>query len=300
MIPLNVSAVFGSDAGSLVTSLQSDENIVGNASPVEVLTFCGAILVAYIAGLFAAYYLKRRFSHKIRRDHLDFWIRFLRVLLILAAVAVTVPQLFDAGSVVIAGIVIGLIAIFAFAGQKVVTNLVAGLSLMYGRQFSAGDFVTIGNVTGTVISLDLFTTCIRTTEGVTVTLPNDSVYNNPISNYHADVARRYVYDVGIRYRDDIPRAIAIITGILDRHTFVLKSPAPEVFVSDLGPSSVNIRIRAWVPSVWANTRDDSVLKTALLPQVKCALAEAGIGIPFPQTTVWFGDKTVDPESSGTR
>jgi small-conductance mechanosensitive channel len=65
--------------------------------------------------------------------------------------------------------------------------------------------------------------------------------------------------------------------------------APEVFVSDLGQSSVTIRTRVWFPSVWANTQDDVSLRTAIIPQLKAALKKAGIEVPFPQQEVWFGN-----------
>jgi len=263
---------------------------VGTASPAELVEFAVAIIIAYIAGVFAAYYLKRRFSHRVKRDHLDFWIGVMRILFVLAAIAITFPPFFDAGLILVLWILIGSLAVFALSGQKVIANAVAGFALMYERPFASGDFICVGETSGTVVSITLFATMVRTVRGVTVHIPNDQVYTTASSNYYSNVARRYDYEINIRYRDDSERAVSIIKEVLDSFTFVLKNPVPEVFVSDFAQSSVTIMIRVWFPSVWANTKDDVSLMTALLPQLKAAFGKAGIEIPFPQRTVWFGNE----------
>ncbi len=290
MIPFNLSSLMNQDAGALISTIASEDNIVGAASPFEITTVLIAIVTAYIAGLFAAYYLRRRFSHRMKRDHLDFWIKALRVILILVAIAIMAPPLFDAGLIIIFWLLLGSLAVMALAGQKVIANIVAGIALMYERPFASGDFITIGDASGTVVSITLFATMIRTIQGVLMHVPNDEIYTTAISNYHSNVARRFEYDIGIRYRDDVSCAIAIITDVIRDYTFALNSPAPEVFVSDLGESRVNIRVRVWFPSAWANTQDDVSLRTAILPRVKGALEAAGIEIPFPQRTLWFGNE----------
>jgi small-conductance mechanosensitive channel len=290
MIPVNLSVLSSTDAQGLISLIQSDENIVGTASPSEFAAFIAAVVVAYIAGLFAAYYLKRHFSHRVKKDHLDFWIRVVRVLLVIAAIAITVPPFFDAGLIVILGILVGSIAVIALAGQKVIANAVACLALMYEHPFASGDFISIGETSGTVVSITLFAILVRTVRGVIIHIPNDQVYTTVISNYHSNVARRYDFEIGIRYRDDTAEAIRVIAGILDGYQFALKQPAPEVFVSDLADSSVKIKIRLWFPSAWANTQDDVSLHTRILPMVKSALEAAGIQIPFPQRELWFGNE----------
>ena len=289
MIPINLtgySSVLSQDIPSLI---QSDENLVGTASPVEIAAFVIAIVVAYLLGLLASYYLKRKFSHRMKKDHLDFWIRAIQIVLILAAVAITVPPFFDAGLIIVIWVLIGFIAVFAVAGQKVIANNIAALAIMYERPFSSGDFISVGETSGTVVSLGLFAISVRTTRGVLVHIPNDLVYTTTTSNYYSNTARRFEYDVGIRYRDDISRAITVIHRVIDGYTFALKNPQPEVFVSELMENSVNIRMRVWFPSEWANTQDDISLMTALLPRIKTALEAAGIAIPFPQRTLWFAN-----------
>ena len=299
MIPVNMSELSRSDAQGLLSLLQSEKNLVGTTSPVELVAFAVALIIAYIAGIFAAYYLKRHFSHRIKKDHLDFWIRAVRVFFVIAAIAITVPPFFDAGIIMVFWISVASIAVIAFAGQKVIANAVACLAIMYERPFTSGDFIMIGDASGTVVSITLFATMVRTVRGVIVHIPNDQIYTTAICNYHSNVARRYEYDMNIRYQDDRERAVSIIKGILEGFTFVLKNPAPEVFVSDLATSSVTIRIRVWFPSVWANTQDDISLQTSILPKVKTALESADIQVPFPQREVWFGNVSPPAGAEGS-
>jgi small-conductance mechanosensitive channel len=287
MIQINPPTLNITDVNGVFAFVQSEQNVIGTVSPIEIFSFAVALVIAYIAGILAAYYLKRRFSHKLKKDQLDFWIRAVRILLVIAAMAITVPPFFDASLMIIGLILIGSVAVFALAGQKVITNLIAGIALMYERPYSTGDFIGVGATSGTVVSITLFATILRTTNGIYVHIPNEQVYASEISNYQAHAARRFDYDIGIRYRDDTKKAVRIITSILDGYPFALKYPAPEVFVSDLDENSVNIKVRVWFPSAWANTQDDISLRTHILPEIKQALESAGIVIPFPQRTVWF-------------
>jgi small-conductance mechanosensitive channel len=291
MIPINVSNLFPAGTEDYFALIQSDRNFFGATSPVEVFSFVIAVIIAYIIGIAAAFYLKRRFSHKMKKDQLDFRIKAVRVLLVLAAMAVTIPAFFDASLTIIAAVFLGLVAVFALAGQKVITNLLCGIAIRYERPFASGDYISTGEISGTVVTLTPFATIVRTINGGSVHLPNEMVYSGEVSNFHTNVARRYDCDLGIRYRDDIEQAIRIITGMLDSYQFALKYPAPEVFVSDLCESGVNIKVRIWFPSSWANTKDDVSLRTHILPELKKSLEGAGIEIPFPQRVVWFGNES---------
>jgi small-conductance mechanosensitive channel len=296
MITVNPESFNATNANTLISFIQSEKNIVGTTSPEELFAFSVALVIAYIAGIVAAYYLKRRFSHKLKKDQLDFWITAERILFVIAAMVITVPPLFDASLEIIILVLLMSVAVFALAGQKVIVNLISGVALRYERPFTTGDFISVGTTSGTVVSITLSAIVVRSTNGVFVRIPNEQVYVSDVSNYHGNAARRYDFEIGIRYRDDIGEAIRVISGILDGYQFALKHPAPEVFVSDLADSSVKIKIRLWFPSAWANTQDDISLHTRILPMVKNALEAAGIQIPFPQRELWFGNGMVSKRS----
>ncbi len=273
----------------VVIALNDETNIVGNASPKEISFFIVSLVVAYVLGLAIAHYLKLKLSHRLKPDQLTLLTRVIRVILILIAFGATVPGLLDLSFTILTLIFVGIIAIIGISSQKVISNMVGGLALLYEHPFASGDFISTGDVSGTVVSTRLFSVLVRTTNGVSVQIPNDQIYSSDVSNYHANVARRYEYVVGIRYKDDVKKAIEIISGLLEDYTFVLKNPSPNVFVSDIDADSVRVKFRIWFPSVWADTKDDVSFQTEILPRVKAALESAGIEMPYAHREILFAD-----------
>ena len=118
-----------------------------------------------------------------------------------------------------------------------------------------------------------------------VRIPNDKVFTDKIVNYHAHVARRFEYVVGIRYSDDADKAIGIIDNLIEEHPLTLKNPASQVFVDNLGDSTVNIIVRIWAPATeWYG------IKMGFLWKIKKALEKEGIQFPFPQHELWFNNE----------
>jgi small-conductance mechanosensitive channel len=272
------------------SDVTSDKNLFATVSPRDILFFFVGIVIAYILGLIISHHVRMRMSHRLKKDQLDILTGFIRAILIIIAVGLSLPGLLDLSVTIILICIAGVIAIIALSSQKVISNMVAGVALLYESPFATGDYISTGGVEGTVIAVRLFSVRIRTGEGIYVHIPNDQIYSTAVSNVHANVARRFEYRVGIRYQDDTNRAIAIIRQLLERHTFVLENPAPAVFVSDITADSVLLSIRAWFPSNWQLTKDDISRTTSILPNVKDALEAAGIEMPYAQRVVWFANE----------
>ncbi|HEC96456.1 MAG TPA: mechanosensitive ion channel family protein [Euryarchaeota archaeon] len=181
---------------------------------------------------------------------------------------------------IVAGGVIGII--LGFALQSVTANLVSGLFLYWERPLKPGDVVDVDGHAGVVQDISIMSTKIRGFDGIIIRIPNEKVFTTVIKNIGANVVRRLEFIIGIAYKEDAEKAIEIIKNVVNEHPFVLANPEPEVFVSSLGDSSVDITVRAWTPtSEWMNVRKE------LLWKIKKAITEAGIEIPFPQSDVWF-------------
>ena len=273
----------------VINKLSDESNIVGTASPKEISIFIISLVIAYVLGLVIAHYLKMKLSHHLKPDQLTLLTRVIRAILILIAFGISIPGLLDLSFTIFLLIFAGIIAIIGLSSQKVISNMVGGLALLYEHPFATGDFINTGDVSGTVVSTRLFSVVVQTTSGVSVQIPNDQIYSTDVSNYHANVARRYEYVVGIRYQDDVKKAIGIIAGLLEDYTFVLKNPAPNVFVNDIDADSVRVMFRIWFPSIWANTKDDVSFQTEVLPRVKAALEAAGIEMPYAHRVIFFAD-----------
>ncbi len=180
-----------------------------------------------------------------------------------------------------------IIAVFGAAGlaiglalQGTLSNIAAGVMLLLLRPFSVGEFVDAGGVSGTVEEIGLFTTRFKTTGGLFIVAPNSGLWNSVITNYSRNPVRRIDSIVGIGYNDDLKAAMVELESLMNADTRILKDPAAQVFVTELGADSVNLTLRCWV-----NSGDYWAALTDLTRDTKLRLDEKGFSIPFPQRDV---------------
>jgi len=139
-----------------------------------------------------------------------------------------------------AGLAIG------FALQGSLSNLAAGVMLIIFKPIKVGDFIEGGGATGSVDSVGIFITTLHTPDNKVVFIPNSTLTGGNITNYSANDKRRVDMVFGIGYSDDIDKAKNVIQSVLNNDARVLKDPAPQIVVSELGDSSVNFNVRPWV------------------------------------------------------
>ncbi|MBO6949344.1 MAG: mechanosensitive ion channel [Rhodospirillales bacterium] len=173
-----------------------------------------------------------------------------------------------------AGLAIGL------ALQGTLSNVAAGVMLLILRPFKIGDFVSAGSLSGTVVQIGLFTSELKTADGIYIMAPNSQIWNQVITNYGRNPTRRIDIQVGIAYDDDIDVAEKALQELMEGNDLVLKDPAPMTMVMALADSSVNINMRCW-----ANTGDYWNALWALNKGAKAAVEGVGCTIPFPQRDV---------------
>lgn len=180
----------------------------------------------------------------------------------------------------IAGVgVVGFIV--GFALQDTLGNFAAGIMLLTYRPFDVGDFVEVAGKEGTVNSMTLVSTTLMTLDNQCLTIPNGKIWGNVIRNATANDRRRINETVGISYDDDIPKAEAIAMEVAKSLQHVFEEPAPQVLVTSLGDSSVNLSIRAWVP-----TTEYFGSCCELRRSIKLRFDEEGVSIPYPQRDVY--------------
>ncbi|WP_458070324.1 mechanosensitive ion channel family protein [Rhodanobacter sp. BL-MT-08] len=170
-----------------------------------------------------------------------------------------------------AGLAIGL------ALQGSLSNLAWGVLLIVFRPFRVGDYVTAGGMEGTVESINLMHTLIVLPDNREAIVPNGKVGGDAILNFNRRGTRRFELTVGIGYKDDIGAAMAEINALFEADPRILKDPAPGVWTSALGESSVDLVVRGWTRS-----SDSWAAKTDLLRAIKEHYDAAGISMPFPQ------------------
>ncbi|MCD6481623.1 MAG: mechanosensitive ion channel family protein [Thermoplasmata archaeon] len=266
---------------NIVATIQEtlDYEIAG-IKVIEMIEFAVIFIIAVIIARIARMAVRRRFKEKLSPTTLNNMEKVVYYGIILIGFFIALPKGVSLGGLLVAGGIAGIV--IGFASQTVVANLISGLFLMVERPVEIGDSIAVGDVSGVVKDIKVLSTTIRTWDGIYVRIPNEKVFNSNIYNYVAHGARRFEYTIGIRYSDDASKAIDIIKGILAEHPLVLKYPEPDVFVSELGESSVIIAVKIWAPSShWYS------VKKELLWKIKTILEENGIEIPFPQRVIWM-------------
>lgn len=167
-----------------------------------------------------------------------------------------------------------------FAAQTSVSNVISGLFLLVDRPFSINDTVKIDQTIGTVVSIDLLSTKVRTFDNLVVRIPNEALLKSTITNYTLFEVRRIDIPVSVAYSTDLGEAQQVLKQVMRRHQDVLDEPAPAVLVELLADSGITLVVRAWV------VRSDFITaKSELTQAIKEALEAADIEIPFPQRVV---------------
>ncbi|NQD81072.1 mechanosensitive ion channel [Pseudomonas sp. CrR14] len=172
-----------------------------------------------------------------------------------------------------AGLAIGL------ALQGSLANFAGGVLILLFRPFRIGDWIEAQGVMGTVDSIQIFHTVLRTGDNKTVIVPNGNLSNGIITNYNRQPTRKVVFDVGVDYEADLQKTREVLLGLADDPR-VLKDPAPVAVVTTLGDSAITVSLRIWVetPNYWD-------VMFMLNEQARDRLSAQGIGIPFPQRVV---------------
>ena len=170
-----------------------------------------------------------------------------------------------------AGLAIGL------AMQGTLSNIAAGLMLLWLRPFRVGDYIDTGSVAGTVKEVGLFATEMHSFDGIFLFVPNSELWNKRIINYSRLPTRRLDLAFKVAHEDDLARGQQALLALAGDDDRVHSDPAPAVFVDELGDSAVVLQLR-----VWSSTSNYWPLRWALTERGKAALEAAGLSIPFPQ------------------
>lgn len=172
------------------------------------------------------------------------------------------------------GLAIGL------ALQGTLSNIAAGMMLLWLRPFKVGDYVDTGTVAGTVKDVGLFGSELHSWDGVYLFVPNSQLWNTRIMNYSRLATRLVEVKFGVAYGDDIAKGMQVLADLAASDERIHRDPEPLIFVAELGDNAVVLSLR-----VWAGTSDYWVVFRELTKRGKAELEAAGLSIPFPQRDV---------------
>jgi small conductance mechanosensitive channel len=240
-----------------------------------------AVLIL-VAGYFAGRWVGKIMGRGLARFELEppvrlLLVRLVRVLVLglfaimaLQNLGVELLPLIAGLSVVGAGI--------ALATQGVLSNMVAGLTIIFTKPFRVGEYVSILGEEGDVRTITLFSTTLGHPDRSRVVIPNRRIVGEVLHNYGK--IRQLEVIVGVAYDTDLNRALAEINEILQTNPRVLKDPAPLIAVTLLGDSSIDIAVKPWT-----NVPDYVVAGGEINKAIVERFRSRNIVIPFPQREV---------------
>jgi len=202
------------------------------------------------------------------------------------AIAITVvfPSVTPAN--LIAGLGLTSVAI-GFAFKDVFENFLAGVIILLREKMRIGDFIECEGVFGKIEDIMIRETHVRETDGELIIVPNSFLFKNPLTIQTDQPLKRQELVVGVDYDASMPEARDALQSALRACSSVEKGKDTEVACVSFGGSSIDFKL-LW----WAKSDPGSQRKTydEVAFAVKDALDDAGIGIPFPQTTLSFRDE----------
>jgi small-conductance mechanosensitive channel len=186
----------------------------------------------------------------------------------------------------------GAIAIgVGFGAQNIINNFISGWILMWERPIRIGDFLEMGEVSGTVESINTRSTCIRRVDGVHLLVPNSYLLENTVTNWTLiDRLVRTSVRVGVAYGSDVALVTQLLKQAADEHEAVLKDPEYQVVFDDFGDSSLVFELNVWVYAT--AERSLRIVRSELRYQIDALFKNGGVVISFPQRDVHVDGKII--------
>jgi small-conductance mechanosensitive channel len=187
------------------------------------------------------------------------------------------------GAAGIAGVAIG------FAAQTSVSNVISGIFLIAEKPFAVGDVLTVGDVAGTVMSIDFISIKIQTFDNRFVRIPNETIIKSNVVNITRYPIRRLDIAVTVPCPSDIASILSTLAEIARGNTYVLDNPEPLIVVDKFSPSGIDILF-----GVWFERHDFIETKNSVYADILRVFGERNIAIASPRLDI----RTLPGEKQG--
>ncbi|WP_323784633.1 mechanosensitive ion channel family protein [Thalassovita sp.] len=177
------------------------------------------------------------------------------------------------GAAGIVGLAIG------FAVKDTVENFIASVMLSIRQPFRPNDAIEINGDEGKVIRLTSRATILLSWDGNHIRIPNSTVFKSRIVNYTRNAERRYTFDLSVAPDSDLALALRLAEQTLARLPFSVSSPAPSVWIHEVGDSTITLRLAGWID------QSKTGLLAARSEAIRILMATfTGAGINMPEPT----------------
>ena len=181
--------------------------------------------------------------------------------------------------------------------QDIVKDIGSGLVLVFERPIQVGEFVQIGEQSGTVERIGARSAEIRTLDQVSIIVPNSQFLENKVVNWsHRNPISRIRIPVGVSYRSDPKQVRDLLLRVGHQHPDVLKAPPALVLFTEFGDSALSFDLLVWI----AQPSRQFIIKSDLMFMLSDALRKENIEIPFPQRDVHIIQTSTPFQTEGNR
>jgi small conductance mechanosensitive channel len=233
----------------------------------------GLLIARWVGNLLGQWLERRAMEPPVR----SLMVKATRVVVLIFTLVVALDKFGFQVAPLVAGIGVAGLGI-GIALQGVLSNVVAGLSIILTKPFRVGEWISIVGVYGQVSSIELFSTTLLHPDQSRVVIPNRKIVGEILHNH--GTIRQLDLKVGVGYGTDLAKALAVAQEAVLANPRVLKMPAPVVGVASLGDSAISIGLGPWVA-----VPDHGPAQGELYQAVVERFRAAGIEMPFPQREV---------------
>jgi small-conductance mechanosensitive channel len=167
--------------------------------------------------------------------------------------------------------------------QKIASNYVSGFIILLDRSIRLNDVITADHQHGAVTRIKTRYVVVRSLNGVEAIIPNDILVTTTVVNHsYTDKRVRIALKVQVAYGSQMEQVMQLLTEIALREPRVLRDPAPNVHVTNLADSGVDLELGVWLPDQDQGTMD---VRTHINVAILNEFRSRGIEIPFPQREV---------------
>jgi small-conductance mechanosensitive channel len=202
------------------------------------------------------------------------------VLIVAVSVGVTVAgygYVLTDSAIILAAVTLAL----GVAGQEVIGNLISGFFLVADPKFNVGDWIVWDDREGTVESITLRVTRVRTPENETVSVPNAELTTNAVTRPYGRQRYRVALNVGLDYDGDVDAALTALVEEARDVPGILDEPEPTSHIVDLSPDAVDLQVLYWVGN--PSRRNLLEVRSAFARRVKQRFEDEGLAIsPTPK------------------
>ncbi len=249
------------------------------------ITFGPKILVAIaiiLVGVFAGGWIAKAVDGGLRKFNLEqpvrqLLVRIVRIFVLIIFAIMALQNLGVQLLPLIAGLGVAGAGI-ALAMQGVLSNIVAGLTIIFTKPFRVGEYISIVGEEGQVNNISIFTTVLSHSDQSLVVIPNRKLVGEILHNYGK--IRQIDIVVAVTYDTDLHIAALVINEILQNNSHTLKDPVPVVSVNSLAPSGINLAVKPWV-----KVADYAQVRSEINQEIVKTFRSNHIEIPYSQLDV---------------